>query len=79
MMKNLKLTTRLPALLHCCSFCDTQCILRVHKLPIMFLWRLVPAHALSYVPSYKPREGEVLRGVRRTARPDLSALPSRGV
>ena len=36
-------------------------------------------HAVSTMPGYEPRGGEVLRGVRRTARPDLSALPSRGV
>jgi hypothetical protein len=48
MMKDLKLKTRLPLLLHCCSFCDTQCILRVHKHPD---YGFFPAYALSSVPS----------------------------
>ena len=36
-------------------------------------------HGVSTVPGCESRAGEVLRGVRRTARPDLPALPSRGL
>ena len=47
------------------------------SIPIGFFGDLL--YAVSTVPGYESRGGEVLRGLRCTARPDLSALPSRGV